>query len=629
MKTKILHLIFIAFIFPVGEAGAVFLLITPGASAAATGEAQVAKADDAYASYYNPAGLGFQRTAGAAAMHVNWLPNLADDLAYEFLAYKTPLAFGTLGGHLIFLNLGEQMATDENGDELGTFRSYMWALTTGYGVKLTNSSSVGFNFKVFHQKLADSGTAAEGGDPYSTDFAFDIGYLKKFGDSESPFKIGFNIANIGPKIDFADQAQADPSPTNLKIGISKEFKINDYNRVNLMFDINRLMVAKYAAMDRNGDGIIATGTKEEGYSDPWYKAIITCWLDDWYYQYDRDYDGDRQIGGYEGVYGEYRAFSGGNTYTNNGGYFSFGQDPEWRNQTALYDNGSNMTSLDYLDIGDTFNEMYDINGDGMWTPAEPFFDVGDGYYEEFDAESYGLIYGDNGDQLTSYQHLCGNDAVGYDGNCWIYYNGITSGAMFNVLRAPEMAEIEVDQNEDGVIDDADLVDGVYEYTWEIIYGQDLETGEEYVVWSDDIISIDIGDNFYNSDEEDHVDWDGDEVRDGAESYIDENGNGSYNKAYSPYNSNSTSRKKEVGSANDYSFEDELKEIIANFGLEYWYTDNFVVRGGYIYDKEGNIMNPTFGAGIKFDRYGFDFGYTAGKKDHARANTMFFSMTMDL
>ena len=47
------------------------------------------------------------------------------------------------------------------------------------------------------------------------------------------------------------------------------------------------------------------------------------------------------------------------------------------------------------------------------------------------------------------------------------------------------------------------------------------------------------------------------------------------------------------------------------------------------DREGNIMNPTFGAGIRFDKYGFDFGYTAGKKDHARANTMFFSMSMDL
>ena len=105
-----------------------------------------------------------------------------------------------------------------------------------------------------------------------------------------------------------------------------------------------------------------------------------------------------------------------------------------------------------------------------------------------------------------------------------------------------------------------------------------------------------------------------------------NGNGTFDTGYSATNDNGT---KEVGSGEDYTFADELKELIANFGLEYWYTDSFVLRAGYIYDKEGKIMNPTFGAGIRFGQYGFDFGYTAGDQDHARANTMFFSVSMEL
>ena len=71
-----------------GDASAIFLLISPGASAVGSGEAQVAKADDAYASYFNPAGLGFQTGTEFAGMHVNWLPGLADDIYYEFIAYK-------------------------------------------------------------------------------------------------------------------------------------------------------------------------------------------------------------------------------------------------------------------------------------------------------------------------------------------------------------------------------------------------------------------------------------------------------------------------------------------------------------------------------------------------------------
>ena len=88
MKCNIKHLmisILFSTVLCVGEAGAIFLLINPGAGPAGAGEAQVAKADDAYASYYNPAGLGFLRGSEIVLQHVNWLPNLADDLYYEFL----------------------------------------------------------------------------------------------------------------------------------------------------------------------------------------------------------------------------------------------------------------------------------------------------------------------------------------------------------------------------------------------------------------------------------------------------------------------------------------------------------------------------------------------------------------
>ena len=86
--------------------------------------------------------------------------------------------------------------------------------------------------------------------------------------------------------------------------------------------------------------------------------------------------------------------------------------------------------------------------------------------------------------------------------------------------------------------------------------------------------------------------------------------------------------KEKGSGGERKFSAELEEIVYNFGLEYWYTDYFVLRGGFIYDEAGSIKVPTFGAGIRFAQYGFDFGYTAGEEGHPRANTMFFSINME-
>ena len=191
MNLRILLLSWILFsnLSAVGEAGAIFMLIAPGAGPQGTGEAQVAKADDAFASWYNPAGLGFLKGREAAGMHVQWLPNLADDLFYEFIAYRHEYpGLGTVGGHLIFLNLGEQTATDHVGNELGEFTSWMGAIQTSFGTTLSPNSSIGLGFKIIHQSLTPFGAGTETGEGASTDFAFDIGYLKKFRQSHKAYK---------------------------------------------------------------------------------------------------------------------------------------------------------------------------------------------------------------------------------------------------------------------------------------------------------------------------------------------------------------------------------------------------------------------------------------------------------
>ena len=86
---------------------------------------------------------------------------------------------------------------------------------------------------------------------------------------------------------------------------------------------------------------------------------------------------------------------------------------------------------------------------------------------------------------------------------------------------------------------------------------------------------------------------------------------------------------EKGSGDNRSFTLELEKMVYNMGLEYWYTDAFALRVGYIHDIDGDIFNPTFGAGIRLLQYGFDFGYTAGPQNHPRANIMFFSVNVKL
>ena len=80
MKRQILILstVFLAYtaIQAQSTASAIFLLIAPGATAGGTGEAQVAAATDAYASYWNPAALAFLPRGEVVYQRAAWLPNL-------------------------------------------------------------------------------------------------------------------------------------------------------------------------------------------------------------------------------------------------------------------------------------------------------------------------------------------------------------------------------------------------------------------------------------------------------------------------------------------------------------------------------------------------------------------------
>jgi len=293
---------------------ALFLLIAPGARAGGMGEAQVALADDAYASYWNPAGLGFQEGYEIAGMHVNWLPGLVDDMYYDFLGGRAPVKnLGVFGGHLIYLNAGEQQHTGPNGEDLGTFLTYFTSGALSYSTLITEQSSIGFNFKILYQHLTDVSVGEEKTKGTATNFGFDVGYLTKnhFGDR---MDFGAMISNLGPKVIFNDEEQADPMPTNLKLGLNMRVYESDFNSLNLVYDVNKLLVGKYASMDWDGDGLIGgfnedgsinssgdfnvDGQKEIPYTDSWWKGIFTSFLDDWYLGGDRDLDGDRMIGGY-------------------------------------------------------------------------------------------------------------------------------------------------------------------------------------------------------------------------------------------------------------------------------------------------------------------------------------------
>ncbi|MDD5087815.1 MAG: PorV/PorQ family protein [bacterium] len=248
----------------VSQATLIFLKIAPGARPAGMGEAFVAISDDASATWWNPAGLGFQHGQEFTMMYVRWLPQFnLSDLYYAYMSatYEVP-EWGTFGGNIIFLNLGETQRTDEQARNLGTFSSYEIAVTGTYGALVNRQLAMGVGLKLAYSHLSEQGAGEEKGSGTATAVAADVGLLYK-----APFfrglSLGANLSNMGPKVAYIDRAQADPLPTNLKMGFAYKIIDQEYNQLTIASDLNKELVKR----------------DDQGRSDEFFEAMFTSWGD--------------------------------------------------------------------------------------------------------------------------------------------------------------------------------------------------------------------------------------------------------------------------------------------------------------------------------------------------------------
>jgi hypothetical protein len=78
-------------------------------------------------------------------------------------------------------------------------------------------------------------------------------------------------------------------------------------------------------------------------------------------------------------------------------------------------------------------------------------------------------------------------------------------------------------------------------------------------------------------------------------------------------------------------QEELREINHSVGLEYWYADQFAVRGGFFFEHptKGNRNFFTIGTGFRYQVFGLDLSYLIPTTQrNPLANTLRFSLTWD-
>jgi hypothetical protein len=120
------------------------------------------------------------------------------------------------------------------------------AVDLGYSRKLSEKFSMGVVFRYIYSDLGFStsyvGDQTVGASAFSADIA---GYYTTYpiiGRNECQWSWGWNISNIGTKVNYNNGEDPAFLPTNLRLGTSFTFPLADYHTLALSLDLNKLLV---------------------------------------------------------------------------------------------------------------------------------------------------------------------------------------------------------------------------------------------------------------------------------------------------------------------------------------------------------------------------------------------------
>ena len=229
------------------QTGVTSLGIAPDARGGGMGDIGAATDPDVNSQFWNPAKYAFAYSpAGFSFSYTPWLRKLVSDINLAYLAgyYKIGSSeMQAISASLRYFSLGEITITDDNGDATDAINPYEMAIDLGYSRMLSEKFSMGVVFRYIYSNLSYS--SSEDVSPASA-FAADIaGYYTTYpiiGRNECQFSLGFNISNIGSKVSYDGGETSAFLPTNLKVGGTLLFPLDDYNTMSISCDLNKLLV---------------------------------------------------------------------------------------------------------------------------------------------------------------------------------------------------------------------------------------------------------------------------------------------------------------------------------------------------------------------------------------------------
>lgn len=222
------------------------LSIAPDARGGGMGDVGVATSPDINSQYWNPAKYVFMESdAGVSISYTPWLRKLVSDIDLAYLAGYWKLdKRQAVSMSLRYFSLGDITLMDEFGYPQGSSHPNEIAVDAAYSLMFTEKLSGSVAFRYIRSDLGN-GIAQQEIYPGSAVAADVAAYYRTpitLQNTEGTLAFGANISNIGSKISYDKKVTSSFLPTNMRLGASFDYPIDDYNKISVSTDINKLLV---------------------------------------------------------------------------------------------------------------------------------------------------------------------------------------------------------------------------------------------------------------------------------------------------------------------------------------------------------------------------------------------------
>lgn len=270
--------------------GVPFLLVAADARSAGMADQGVATSADAFSQQYNPAKYAFSlQKQGFSVSYTPYLTDLVNDISLgQFTYFNRISERSAFAGSLRYFGLGDIELREDFNDPGRVVSPSEFAIDGSYSLKLNERFAMAVAGRYIRSSLRipDGTVDATAASSFAVDVAaFYQSEEQAYNDFNGRWRAGFNFQNMGPKISYdSDELSTNFLPSNLKLGAGFDFIFDDYNKVAVSVEFNKLLVpTPQIPKDLDGDGEITdderAANNDEYRRTGWVEGMFTSFGD--------------------------------------------------------------------------------------------------------------------------------------------------------------------------------------------------------------------------------------------------------------------------------------------------------------------------------------------------------------